>query len=90
LLAVLHKKQDFHDTFDIPATSSNNRDRELVGCGEVYRTFTIDEVKAQVQAYIGSLPAGPDQTAAMIEGILPQLRFGVEFRKICASCDSIM
>lgn len=62
-----------------------------VDCGEVYQSFTVDEIKGITLTYISSLPPIPDATTTtIIEGILPQLKFGVQFRKICASCDSIL
>ena len=71
-------EKDFYASFDnniVP--NDNQKQRNLVACGEVYQSFTIEEVTALVTAYINSLPGFPNENERMtvMESILSQLKF---------------
>ena len=51
-------------------------------CGQVIKTYDIDEIKAMISSYVA--------TPELFETISSQMKFSVQFRRVCASCASII
>ena len=74
--------QASNDIHDLMGQEQERQLESELECGQVIKTYDIDEIKAIVSGYVAS----PE----LFEAISPQMKFSIQFRRICASCDSIM
>ena len=56
--------------------------QSILECGQVYKTYTIDEINGIIGSYVAS--------QELFKEISSQMKFDVQLRRICASCDSIL
>ena len=72
-----------HISHDINAEP--HRELQSLDCGKVIKTYDIDEIKAMISGY-AQIVATPE----IFEAISSQMKFSVQFRRVCASCASVM